>query len=76
MSTLDISLLYFRIILIPYIIFVKFRSTSSLHHLSINLVYATCMLELIAYESLVQEATHGYHYIVGSKRRETASIKD
>ena len=76
MRTLDILLIYFRIILILYTIFVKFRSTSSLHNLSINLICATCMLELIAYESLVQEATHGYHYLVGSKRQETAAGKE
>ena len=76
MSTLDISLMYFRTILIPYVIFVKFISTSSLHHLLINLMCETCMLELIAYESLVQEANHVYHYLVDSKRRETDSGKE
>ena len=34
------------------------------------------MLKLIAYESLVQEATNEYHYIVDSKQRETASGKE
>ena len=37
---------------------------------------ATCMLDIIAYESLLQEATHGYHYLVGSKRQETAAGKE
>ena len=36
----------------------------------------TCMSELIAYESIVQEATHGYHYLIDSKRRETAAGKE
>ena len=75
MRTLDILLIYFRIILILYTIFVKFRSTSSLHNLSINLICATCMLELITYESLAQEANHGYHYLVYSKLQETAAGK-
>ena len=34
------------------------------------------MLDLIANQYLVQEATNGYHYLVDSKQRETAAGKE